>query len=71
MAKQKRAKKGATPIPPEIPPSKWRELQDLISQSEGQPLIALATDPRPALNKADGFEDVPLPGEDLANLFGE
>lgn len=71
MAKQKRAKKGETPIPPAIPPSKWRELQDLITQDEGQPLIALATDPRPAVSKADGFEDVPLPGEDLANLFGE
>ncbi len=71
MSKQKRPKKGQEAVPPAIPPSKWRELQPLITQGEGVPLIALATDPRPALSKADGFGDVPLPGETLADLFGE
>ena len=62
LASAKKPKKGEAPQPAALPPSKWRELQDLIARSEGAPTIALATDPRPALCKADGFEDVSQPG---------
>ena len=62
LASAKKPKKGDAPQPAALPPSKWRELQDLITRSEGAPTIALATDPRPALCKADGFEDVSQPG---------
>ena len=62
LASAKKPKKGEAPQPAALPPSKWRELQDLITRSEGAPTIALATDPRPALCKADGFEDVSQPG---------
>ena len=62
LASAKKPKKGEAPQPAALPPSKWRELQGLITRSEGAPTIALATDPRPALCKADGFEDVSQPG---------
>ena len=62
LASAKKPKKGEAPQPAALPPSKWRELQDLITRSEGAPTIALATDPRPALCKAEGFEDVSQPG---------
>ena len=62
LASAKKPKKGEAPQPAALPPSKWRELQDLITRSESQPVIALETDPRPALCKADGFEDVSQPG---------
>lgn len=62
LASAKKPKKGEAPQPAALPPSKWRELQDLITRSEGAPTIALATDPRPAMCKADGFEDVSQPG---------
>lgn len=71
MATPKKPRKGQEQVPARLAPSKWRELQPLISRSEGQPAIALATDPRPALCKADGFSDVPSPEDALAALFGE
>lgn len=70
MAKPKRPPKGEQPKPAPLPPSKWRVLQDLITRSEGQSAIALETDPRPALCKAEGFEDVTPPEETTATLFG-
>ncbi len=71
MSKQKRPPKGHPPQPAELPPSKWKDLQPLIAQGESAPQIALATDPRPALCKADGFEDAPTPIDPMAALFGE
>lgn len=70
MSKPKRPPKGVAAQPAALPPSKWRELQELIVRGEGQPAIALSTDPRPALCKAEGFEDVTPPEETTAPLFG-
>lgn len=70
MSKPKRPPKGVAAQPAALPPSKWRELQELIVRGEGQPAIALSTDPRPALCKAEGFEDVTPPEETTATLFG-
>lgn len=55
-------------VEPVIGPRQWKELQDHIIQSPGQPTIVLETNPKPAISRADGFEDVPAPQDDpLAN----
>lgn len=67
LAKVKRAKKGEEPTPAVIGSTTWKRLQELIQQSDGKPVIALETDPRPAIrSKAEGFEDVP---DDCSDLF--
>lgn len=71
LSKSPRVPKGAPKKPAALPPTAWKALQDLIIQGDTQPKIALDTDPRPALNKADGFGDVLTPDEELAALFGE
>lgn len=55
-------KKGPPPL---LDAEKWEAMQPLIKQSKGKPQIALETDPRPAITKADGFEEVPTTGETL------
>lgn len=67
LAAPKRAKKGEEPTPAAIGSTTWKRLQELIQQSDGNPVIALETDPRPAIrSKAEGFEDVP---DDCSDLF--
>lgn len=66
LATPKKVKKGEMPIPPAIDQTNWAKLQGLMIQSEGQPTIALETDPRPALSTTDGFDEVPtIPNQDL------
>lgn len=66
LAKVKRAKKGETAVPAVIGSTTWANLQQMIQQSDGKPVIALETDPKPAIKaKADGFEDVTDNCDDL------
>lgn len=59
MAKAKKPKKGEAAVQPVLKPETWAVLQETcIKQSKGAPQVALETDPRPAINKADGFEEV-------------
>lgn len=71
LSKAPRVPKGTPKKPARLPPTAWKALQDLIVQDDGKPQIVLDTDPRPALNKADGFGEVVTPEEELAALFGE
>ena len=57
-------KKGPPPL---LDAETWEAMQPLIKQSKGKPQIALETDPRPAITKADGFEEVPTPGQQANN----
>lgn len=67
LAKVKRAKKGETAVPAAIGSTTWANLQQLIQQSDGKPVIALETDPKPAIKaKAEGFDDV---ADDVSDLF--
>ena len=64
----KKTKKGPAPI---IGPTQWERLQELIKQTEGKdnPVIALATDPRPGLPAgSEGFEEV-TGSDDVSDLF--
>lgn len=71
MATPEKAKKGEKQKAARIGPRQWGNLQRLIKQGETKPRIALDTDPRPALNKADGFADVePQFDPEIAALFG-
>lgn len=68
LSKSPRVKKGETPLPPVLGPTQWDRLQGLIVQGKGQPVIALETDPRPAVAPAtEGFDDVPP--ADNSDLF--
>lgn len=68
LSKSPRAKKGEPPLPPVLGPTQWDRLQGLIVQGKGQPVIALETDPRPAVAPAtEGFDDVPP--ADNSDLF--
>ena len=58
LATPKRAKKGEEAVKPRIGPTQWASLQALIFRGDSKPEIALETDHRPAVSKADGFEDV-------------
>lgn len=59
LAKAKKPKKGEAAVQPVLKPETWAVLQETcIKQSKGAPQVALETDPRPAINKADGFSDV-------------
>lgn len=59
LAKVKKPKKGETAVQPVLKPETWEALQTQhIKQSKGAPQVALETDPRPAINRADGFEEV-------------
>jgi hypothetical protein len=69
LGKPPKVKKGEPPIPPVLGPTQFNRVLKLITQSEGKPVIALSTDPRPAVAKAtDGFEDVP-PEDSNSDLF--
>ena len=46
-------------------PRKWKKLQDHITQSQGKPSVAPASDKRPALDVAVKFEPLPELAEDL------
>lgn len=68
LATPPKVKKGQEPLPAELGPTQWKRLQQYITQSDGGPVIALETDPRPALPSATaGFEDVPP--ADNSDLF--
>lgn len=71
LSKTPRVPKGTPKKPAILPPTAWNALQTLIVRDDGKPQIALDTDPRPALNKAEGFGEVVTPEEELAALFGE
>lgn len=70
LAKAKKPKKGQEQQPARIGPRQWGNLQQLIRQGETKSQIALSTDPRSAVNKTDGFEDVLSQDESFAALFG-
>lgn len=70
LSKAPRVAKGQPKKPAALPATAWKALQPLIIRGESKPQIALDTDPRPPLNKAEGFEDVPTPNEEMADLFG-
>jgi hypothetical protein len=57
LAKVKKPKKGEPPVPALVPAEHWAAMQLLIKQEKGAPQIALETDPRPAISRADGFTD--------------
>ena len=69
LAKVPKGKKGETPAPPTLGPTRWRRLQSLIApQGTSAPAVALESDPRPAVAPAtEGFEDVPV--ADNSDLF--
>jgi hypothetical protein len=46
-------------------PRKWKKLQDHITQSQGKPSVAPASDKRPALDMAVKFEPLPALEEEL------
>lgn len=71
LSKPPRVPKGTPKKPARLPPTAWNALQDLIVRDDGKPQIVLDTDPRPPLNKAQGFGEVVTPEEELAALFGE
>ena len=70
LSKAPRVPKGHPKKPAPLPATAWKALQPLIIRGDSKPQIVLDTDPRPALNKAEGFEDVPTPTEEMAALFG-
>ena len=53
-----KSKRGENPRKALLTSSTWSDLKVLIEQPPGQPKIVLETDPRPAIDRADGFEDV-------------
>ena len=57
LAKVKKPKKGESATPPIVAAEHWATMQLLIKQEKGAPQIALETDPRPALSRAEGFTD--------------
>ena len=57
LAKVKKAKKGEPAVEPVLNKTQWSNLAALIEQHDGNPQIALETDPRPAITRADGFTD--------------
>lgn len=63
-----KAKRGDNKRPPLLTKPQWSALAEHVRQEVGQPRIALETDPRPAITKADGFEEVPTPGQQANNL---
>lgn len=68
LTKSPKVKKGEEPIPPRLGPTQWNRLVKHIVQPDGNPVVALSNDPRPALAaKADGFDDVPPAEEDNPN----
>lgn len=77
VRKPRKSKKSDVPAaqPPEaaIGPTQWGRLQELIAeQHAGKPVIALETDPRPAVAAAfAGFEDESTPdtAEDAVDFF--
>lgn len=58
-------------LPARLGPRRWNALQQLIHQGEAKPVIALSTDPRPSIQKAAGFEEVPTQDELFAQLFSD
>lgn len=69
FAKAKKVKKGEQAEPPVIGPTKWERLKKLITQERGQPVIAIETDPRPAVSSTDGFDDVGSDADLNSDLF--
>lgn len=66
LAKPKKGSKE----PPAISAKQWQKLEARIAQSQGSPTVALETDPRPAIAKAEvGFDDVTEDAVDCADLF--
>lgn len=69
LATIKRPKKGQPAVPPIVGPTQWNRLQELIVQDRCQPAIALETDPRPAISKSDGFDEVGSDADLDSSLF--
>jgi hypothetical protein len=68
FSKPPKTKKGEPEQKPLLGPTQWKRVEALIRQSDGAPVIAISTDPRPAIaSRTDGFEDVPP--ADNADLF--
>lgn len=68
LAKVKKPKKGEVAEKPALGTRQWNNLLPLISQERGQPVVALLSDPRPAVAQAsEGFED--QPPADNSDLF--
>lgn len=53
-----KAKRGENARKALIKPDIWSALRDITEQPEGAPKIVLETDPRPGIDRAEGFEDV-------------
>lgn len=70
LATPKKNRKGEIVTEALIGARQWKKLEELITQSDGKPTIALETDPRPALPSAvNGFEEVSQPPADSVDLF--
>lgn len=68
LAKVKKPKKGEDAEKPALGTRQWNNLLPLITQERGQPVVALLSDPRPAVAQAsEGFED--QPPADNSDLF--
>lgn len=67
--KLSKVKKGCKE-PPAISAKQWLKLEAHITQSPGSPTVALETDPRPAIVKAEvGFDDVTEDADHCSDLF--
>jgi hypothetical protein len=65
----KRRKPTDTEEAPVIGPTRWKKLQERITQGEGKPTLALGSDPKPALAVSnDDMPDTP-DADDLGDLF--
>ena len=65
----KRRKPTDTEEAPVIGPTRWKKLQERITQGQGTPTLALGSDPKPALAVSnDDMPDTPE-ADDLGDLF--
>lgn len=70
LATPKKNRKGEIVVEAPLGARQWKKLEELITQSDGKPTIALETDPRPALPSAvNGFEEVSQPATEEVDLF--
>lgn len=70
LATPKKNRKGEIVVEAVIGARQWKSLEELITQDDGRPTIALESDPRPALPAAvDGFQEVSSTPTDEVDLF--
>lgn len=67
MAPKKPRKKGQEPEPSLLGKTQWNKLQERIQQGNGNPVLALGSDPRPPMPKATDMEEAPP--ADNSDLF--